>query len=476
MTFKELEIRDEVRRVIEERGYEKPTEIQFQAITVANTGRDVLGQAQTGTGKTASFLIPILNTITTDREIQALIIAPTRELAIQIKEEVKAFAKYLDITAVAVYGGDPIDKQMKLLRDKPQIVVGTPGRIIDLNKRGKLKLHDIKYFVLDEVDEMLSMGFIDDIDLISSKMPKDKQTLLFSATLPKEIKRITEKYLDDPKHIKVDAKSLTVDLVDQSFIISKASSKLSVLHDILLLNGDSKVIIFVQTKRMCDEVHEFLTENKFKTAKIHGDITQSNRTATINHFRASKYKVLVATDVVARGIDINDVGLVVNLQLPQDMEYYIHRIGRTGRAGSKGRAITLVSDNEYRREFKHYSRRLKCDITETKAPQHQDVVKMLMERYFENIQGSINPEKIEAQYLELATLLLKDTNETVLTSHLLKLLYPELGKEKPQTPVRSKRDGDRGGDRSRNGNRSGGDRSKGSNRSSDRPRRRESRD
>lgn len=439
MKYSELNVNDKILKAVEDMGFEEMTKIQEAAIMPAVMGEDILGQAQTGTGKTASFVIPVLEKLDfNSRDVQAIMLAPTRELAIQIKNEIGKIGKYMNINVVAVFGGDPIDKQIKLLRDKPQIVVGTPGRTLDLLKRKKLKLHEIKFFVLDEVDEMLNMGFIDDVEEIISQMPSQKQTLLFSATMPERIKRIANKYLTNPKHIKVNAKSLTVDKVEQGYMIVKHKQKLEVLEDILLLRQGEKVIVFAQTKKMCDEVYDYLKERQIRVGKIHGDIVQKTRTMTIEQFKKDRFDVLIATDVVARGIDIDGITLVVNLELPQDREYYIHRIGRTARGNSKkGEAITLVTPSAYSKEFKHYPKYLNCDIKELKRPTQKDIVGRLMWKYTEAIQTEIaKNDKLDESYYSLSATLLAEHNENLLIPILLKQLYPELGeKKKPREEV-----------------------------------------
>ncbi len=458
MKLEELNLKPEIVKAVSEMGFDQFTEIQAQAIPFANEGRDVLGQAQTGTGKTAAFVIPVLEQLDLKSDdLQAIILAPTRELAIQICAEIEKIGKHMNVRTMSVYGGDPIDKQIKLLKNRPHIVAGTPGRCLDLLSRKKLKLHNIKYFVLDEVDEMLNMGFIDDVESITKAMPSQKQTLLFSATLPKEIKRICEKYLVDPAHIKVDAKSLTVDKVTQRFIVVKKKLKNEVLDNLLLLGGKQKVIVFTQTKRDCDELYDFLKEKRYRAGKIHGDIVQKTRTKTIEQFRDGKFEILVATDVVARGIDIDGVELVVNYELPQDIEYYIHRIGRTGRGTSeKGDAITLVTPAVYKKEFRTYPKRLKCEITEMERPTYAQVIEKLQGQYYSQVTKKIGTEEIDDNFNAMASMLLAEHNEYMLVPFLLKQLYPELSmsKVKEQAEAEAKRQdenkrGDRNGGRDR---------------------------
>ncbi|MGL5020815.1 MAG: DEAD/DEAH box helicase, partial [Mycoplasmatales bacterium] len=432
MKFEELNVSEKIKKAVLEMGFEGMTEIQEQAIPSAVSGSDVLGQAQTGTGKTAAFCIPVIENLDmTMTSVQCLMLAPTRELAIQITNEINKIGKYMNVKAITVYGGDPIDKQLQLLKRNPQIVVGTPGRCLDMIKRKKLKLSEIKFFVLDEVDEMLNMGFIDDVEFIAEKMPKSKQTLLFSATMPDRIRKICNTFMVDPIHIKVDAKSLTVDKVTQHYIVVKNMQKKMVLENLLLLRQDQKIIIFGQTKRSCDEIYDFLKERKYRAGKIHGDIVQKQRTDTIVQFRNNKFDILVASDVVARGIDIDGIDLVINYELPQDMEYYIHRIGRTGRGNAtKGEAITLVSPAVYNSEFRHYPKRLKCDITEMQKPTLKDVQSKLKDKYQEELKSAVALDlPIKDVYKDMASGMVKSSDSTKVIEFLLAKLYPELSKE-----------------------------------------------
>lgn len=464
MDFKQLEIKSQIHEAIEEIGFENMTEIQAQSIPLALQNKDILGQAQTGTGKTASFVIPILNQIEINSELQALILAPTRELAVQITEEIKKFGKYLKVNCISIYGGDPIERQLKLLKTGPQIVVGTPGRTIDLMNRKKLKLHNIQHFALDEVDEMLNMGFIDDVEIITQKLPKTKQTLLYSATMPSRIKKICDTYLNDPVHVKVKAKSLTVDKVSQSFMICKNSLKPEVVRDIILLRKNQKIILFVQTKRSCDEMFDYLNKQGLRVAKIHGDIVQQMRLRTIAQFRENQFEVLIATDVVARGIDIDNVDLVINMELPQDREYYIHRIGRTGRGKSvKGEAISVITPNEHRKEFRHYEKYLNCTIAEIKRPSKQDIITSLLMSNYNKIDTHITNSEIEEAYLSLTHLLLDNHNEKVIIPHLLAMLLPELSAKQSSADTPNRRDDRESDGRSRNRNNRGGSNRSGSN-------------
>ncbi|MFV0246349.1 MAG: DEAD/DEAH box helicase [Mycoplasmatales bacterium] len=463
MKFNKLNLNDKILKALEELKYEKATEIQQETIAHAIEGKDILAQAQTGTGKTAAFCLPILERITNEKKLQALILVPTRELAVQINDEVKKFSKYQKIDSISVYGGDPITKQIQLLREKPQIVVGTPGRVIDLIDRKKLKIHELDFFVLDEVDEMLNMGFIDDVKKIEKATPRDKQVLFFSATMPNKIKTLSNKFLSDFKDIKVDAKSLTVDKVEQYFIRSKDSRKFEALKNILDLRALNKIIIFTKTKRRADETYEFLHSNNYKIEKIHGDLDQKQRLKTINRLRNGEVNIIVATDVVARGIDIDGIELVINMQLPQDMEYYIHRIGRTGRAGNKGESITLVSENEYKKEFRHYPKKLKCDIKEMDMPKDDEIIAARMQKYYFDISSKLD-EEIEDVYIELANMFDPVDLRNILAIELQEN-YPELSKSKRKKIIKKHREkitnGSGNSSRGNNGSRRNGRSSRG---------------
>lgn len=428
MKFEELKIKQEIMDAVLAKGFEEMTDIQKESIPKALDGMDILGQAQTGTGKTAAFGIPIVNKIELEnKNVQALVLVPTRELALQVANELNSLAGSLAIKAISIYGGESIEKQLKDLKQHPQIVVATPGRCIDLLKRNKLKVKGLKFFALDEVDEMLNMGFIDDVEYISSMMPEKRQTLLFSATMPDKIKTIANKYLTNPEIIKVKSKSIVADRVEQFYIKAKAKQKNLVLKNLVDLNNKDKIIIFTQTKRSADEVSDFLLSYGLMVGKIHGDLPQKSRSLTIEKFRQNKIQYLVATDVVARGIDIDNVDLVVNYELPQDIEYYIHRIGRTARgAKAKGRAITLVTPNAYDKEFRHYSKKLKVEIKEQQQPKIGEVISILKEKYVKQILMTKDVE--EEIFFEMAHSLMEEKEVYQLVANLLFEKYPQLSK------------------------------------------------
>ncbi len=347
--FSDLPISKKVLFSLEKMGYEKPTEVQKQAIPVVAEGKDLIAQAQTGTGKTAAFGIPIIDKVQPkEKKIQALILVPTRELAIQVAKELKDIGRSKRVFVLAVYGGKSIQHQIDFLkRGNDVIIVGTPGRVKDLIDRGYIKLDNVKHFVLDEADRMLDMGFIEDIEYIMSKLPKEKQTLLFSATMPKEILNLAEQFLkDDYETVKVAPEKITVDRIKQKAYRVDEDKKFDVFKDVLKETLQGKAIVFTRTKKMADEVAKRLKREGFNADAIHGDYSQAKRERVLRDFRSGKLDILVATDVAARGLDIKGVEVVYNYDLPNDVESYVHRIGRTGRAGKEGLAISFFTPEE----------------------------------------------------------------------------------------------------------------------------------
>lgn len=332
---------------IDKAGFVEASPIQEQTIPLAMAGKDVIGQAQTGTGKTAAFGFPTLEKIDTeDPTVQALIIAPTRELAVQSQEELFRFGRSKGVKVRSVYGGSSIEKQIKALKSGAHIVVGTPGRLLDLIKRKALKLNYVETLILDEADEMLNMGFLEDIESIISRVPEDRQTLLFSATMPDAIKQIGVKFMKEPTHVKIAAKELTTELVDQYYIRVKENEKFDTMTRLMDVEQPELSIVFGRTKRRVDELTRGLKIRGFRAEGIHGDLDQGKRLRVLRDFKNGNLDVLVATDVAARGLDISGVTHVYNYDIPQDPESYVHRIGRTGRAGKSGQSITFVAPNE----------------------------------------------------------------------------------------------------------------------------------
>ncbi|EHI74708.1 ATP-dependent RNA helicase [Streptococcus criceti] len=347
MKFTELNLAENILQAVEKAGFVEPSPIQEMTIPLALEGKDVIGQAQTGTGKTAAFGLPTLNKIdTANNVIQALVIAPTRELAVQSQEELFRFGREKGVKVRSVYGGSSIEKQIKALRSGAHIVVGTPGRLLDLIKRRALKLNTVETLILDEADEMLNMGFLEDIEAIISHVPNERQTLLFSATMPDAIKRIGVKFMKDPEHVKIAAKELTSDMVEQFYVRVKEREKFDTMTRLIDVEQPELSIVFGRTKRRVDELTRGLKLRGYRAEGIHGDLDQNKRLRVIRDFKNDNLDILVATDVAARGLDISGVTHVYNYDIPQDPESYIHRIGRTGRAGKSGQSITFVSPNE----------------------------------------------------------------------------------------------------------------------------------
>jgi ATP-dependent RNA helicase DeaD len=342
-TFDELGIKKSILDGLKEIGFKEAFPIQVAAIPVLLSGRDVVGQAHTGTGKTAAFSISMLQKITPNGGIQGLVIAPTRELAIQITEEIRKLAKHTGIKAATVYGGQGMGLQLDQLRRGPEIVVATPGRLIDHLKRGSIKLNQVGHVVLDEADTMLDMGFIEDIEFILDLTPKQKVMSLFSATMPPAILRLAENYLNDPKQFLLDADDLSGEGISQAFLVIKDRDKLKYLLDFIEENKKGQTIVFCSTKHRTRDVARSLERSNYNVVAIEGDMSQHRREKSMSQFRRGKADILVATDVAARGIDVPEVALVVNFDVPNQELMYFHRIGRTARAGAIGRAITLVS-------------------------------------------------------------------------------------------------------------------------------------
>ena len=347
MKFTEFNLSEDIQSAVVTAGFEKASPIQEMTIPLALEGKDVIGQAQTGTGKTAAFGLPTLNKIRTNENIiQALVIAPTRELAVQSQEELFRFGREKGVKVRSVYGGSSIEKQIKALKSGAHIVVGTPGRLLDLIKRKALILDHVETLILDEADEMLNMGFLEDIEAIISRVPADRQTLLFSATMPAPIKQIGVKFMKDPEHVQIKNKELTNVNVDQYYVRVKEQEKFDTMTRLMDVNQPELSIVFGRTKRRVDEITRGLKLRGFRAEGIHGDLDQNKRLRVIRDFKNDQIDILVATDVAARGLDISGVTHVYNYDISQYQEIYVLRIGRTGRAGKSGESITFVSPNE----------------------------------------------------------------------------------------------------------------------------------
>ncbi len=374
--FSDFNLSKEVVKAIEDMGFEEPSPIQALAIPLIQAGRDVTAQAQTGTGKTAAFGIPLIEHIDpTRRVVQALVLCPTRELAIQIAEEFSSLIAHIPrIMVLPVYGGQPIDRQLRALRQGVHIVIGTPGRIMDHLGRGTLDLSHVTTAVLDEADQMLDMGFRDDIEAILSRVPKNRQTLLFSATMPQPILEISGRYQKNPEFVRVQYAELTVPQIEQSCIEVRDREKLDVLCRTIDLWDPKLAIVFCNTKRRAEELAGKVKARGYRAEELHGDMKQSQRDRVMGGFRKGLIDILIATDVAARGIDVEDVDMVINFDVPQDVEYYVHRIGRTGRAGRSGRAITFVAPRDYTK-LHEIQRFAKVKIQKIPVPSLGDVAR-----------------------------------------------------------------------------------------------------
>lgn len=343
--FEDLQITEPVLKAIQKMGWAEPTPVQEETIPLLMDGHDVIAQAQTGTGKTAAFGIPIIQMIEPGRYPAALILCPTRELAVQVSDEIKRLSANLDLEVLAVYGGAGMEPQLEALHKGVDIVVGTPGRVIDHIHRGTLVLKEVRFMVLDEADRMLDMGFIEDITFVMSKIPKERQTMLFSATIPGEIRKLAEEHMKDPQVVSVSEDELVLPNTKQMYFAVGRKNKIWALCRVLDKERP-KAIVFAQTKHMVDIIEKRLTGYGYPAAAIHGDLTQARREKVLHDFRSGKIKVLIATDVAARGLDIEGVNYVINYDIPDSPDTYVHRIGRTGRAGKEGKAITFVSSDE----------------------------------------------------------------------------------------------------------------------------------
>ena len=435
--FEELQLDDRIIRAITEMGFEEASPIQAQAIPVVLEGRDMIGQAQTGTGKTAAFGLPLLQKVDPKvKKLQAIVLLPTRELAIQVAEELRRFAKFMHgIKVLPVYGGQDIVRQIRALKDGTQIVVGTPGRVMDHMRRKTVKMDHVHTVVLDEADEMLNMGFLEDMETILSQLPEERQTLMFSATMPQAIADIAKKFQKDPVTVRVIKKELTVPKVTQYYYEVKPKNKVEVMCRLLDMYSPKLSIVFCNTKRQVDELVQALQGRGYFAEGLHGDLKQVQRDRVMESFRNGRTDILIATDVAARGIDVGNVEAVFNYDIPQDDEYYVHRIGRTGRAGREGKAFSLVVGKEvYKlRDIQRYCK-IKIipqaipslnDITEIKADKILDQVQdILNDADLTKIVNIIEKKLMEDDYtsLDLAAALLKmsmgDDNEDIIDNYM----------------------------------------------------------
>ena len=385
--FSESNLSPDIIKAVGELGYESPTEIQKQTIPfILSDIRDLIALAQTGTGKTAAFSLPILDMIDdTSRKIQLLVLAPTRELALQIAKDIKNYSKYLpNVKTTAVYGGSSITEQIRNLREKPQIIVGTPGRVIDLINRKALDFSQIHWLVLDEADEMLSMGFKDDLETILSETPETKQTLLFSATMNKEVERISKNYLTNPHRISVGSINAVKKNIKHEYYVVNYRQKKEALKRLIDANPNQYSIIFCRTKMETQDVADFLMQNGYAADALHGDLSQAQRDTVMKKFRLKNIDILVATDVAARGLDVNSLTHVIHYSLPDDPEVFVHRSGRTGRAGKDGISMALIKPEETRK-LSQIKSQTKIEIVEKQIPKGEDIIKAQVAGVFEQL-------------------------------------------------------------------------------------------
>lgn len=437
-------------RAIREMGFEKLSPIQEQAIPYLLQGEDIIGQAQTGTGKTAAFGIPAIQHINPDvKKLQTIILCPTRELAIQAAEELRKIAKYMHgIKVLPVYGGQDISRQIAGLRGV-QIIVGTPGRVMDHMRRHTIKLDLVNMVVLDEADEMLNMGFREDMELILGQIPGEHQTALFSATMPKPILEITDRFQKDAKIVKVAAKELTIPLVSQKFYRVKNQDKDAACVRLLEYYQPKLTLIFCNTKKKVDELADLLKQQGFQAEGLHGDLSQAQRDVAMNRFRNGGASILIATDVAARGIDVDDVEAVINYDIPQDIEYYVHRIGRTGRAGRKGRSFTFANSREIGK-IREIERVCHTTITEKKLPGAAKVLKAKADKYLNKAWELHEHEDIELMKSFLQRKLEEEGCDALeLAAAMLKLQVGDKGEEIAADEYTKR--GNRFGDRGRSG-------------------------
>jgi ATP-dependent RNA helicase DeaD len=426
--FNELGLADYIMKAVEDLGFEDATPIQSAAIPVILSGRDVIGQAQTGTGKTAAFGIPAIEHVDADRrETQVLILCPTRELALQVKEQVTILAKHKKgLLVTAIFGGESYDRQLMNLKKGTQIVVGTPGRVMDHIERKTLKLDSISMFILDEADEMLNMGFREDIEEILKHAPQERQTVLFSATMSKDILNITKKFQKDPELIKVTKKEVTNENIEQTYYNVRKEAKFEVMTRLIDVHELQLMLVFCNTKSKVDEVVIELQEAGYAAEGLHGDLRQASRNQVMNKFRNGNTKILVATDVAARGIDVSGVDAVFNFDLPMDLEYYVHRIGRTGRAGKLGKAFLLLTrrDRSRMRDLEHYT---KSVIPQGKIPTSADMIESKAKNFAIKVKASIQEEGNE-QYEKIVEQL---KEEGFYTHHIMAaLMRMQMGGER----------------------------------------------
>lgn len=430
MTFNEFGLTDPVIRSINNMGFEEATPIQEQAIPIGLSGQDLIGQAHTGTGKTAAFGIPMVEFFDVERDqIQGVVLTPTRELAIQVAEELNKIGQFKGIRTLPIYGGQDITRQIRALKNRPHIIVGTPGRLMDHMRRKTVRLNQVRMVVLDEADEMLNMGFVEDIETILTEVPGERQTLLFSATMPAPIQTLARRFMRSPEVIRIEGKQVTVANIEQSYIEVEEKQKFDVFCRLLDIQSPDRSIVFGRTKRRVDELFEALTKRGYSAEALHGDLPQSKRDLVMRRFKEGTIELLAATDVAARGLDISDVTHIYNFDIPQDPESYVHRIGRTGRAGKAGAAITLVTAREIY-QLRAIENMTRKKIARKPVPTVKEAIEGQQRLAVDQLLLAVENGGT-GNYRSLAEGLLEDNEAVTLLSAALKLLT----KETDRTPV-----------------------------------------
>jgi ATP-dependent RNA helicase DeaD len=455
--YVDLPLSEEIQKALADMGFEKPSPIQLSAIPILLEGKDVIGQAQTGTGKTAAFAIPTIEQIDPDnRNVQALIMCPTRELAVQVSDEFRKLTKYVkQIKSLPVYGGTSIDKQIQMLRQGVQIVIGTPGRIMDHIERKTLKLDHVRMVILDEADEMLNMGFIDDIETILSNVPDERQTIFFSATMPKPILDLTKRFQENPEIIKITKSELTVTNIEQFYFEVKTPARTEAMCRLIDMYNLKLMLVFCNTKRQVDELVEELQVRNMQAEGLHGDLRQQQRNNVLAKFKAGVINILVATDVAARGIDVNNVDAVFNYDIPLDDESYVHRIGRTGRAGKSGHSFTFVTGRKDTLKLNDILRYTKATINKGQVPSQAEIEVFRKNQFVEKVKNLIYADELKDFYPMAEELLESGIAVKNVLSALIKLQFGTTSKTYSDESFKLDDRRDRGerGDRERGGDR-----------------------
>ena len=428
VNFGELKVSRKIAQALAEMGFEEPTPIQAQAVPLLLEGKDIIGQAQTGTGKTAAFGIPIVENVVTRAGVQALVVTPTRELAIQVAEEISRIGRHRRVRTLPIYGGQSIDRQIRALHQGVQVVIGTPGRLLDHLRRRTLDLSRVRMVVLDEADEMLDMGFIEDVESILKDTPESRQTLLFSATMPREVQELARRYLKEPEFVTVSRGSITVPQIDQVYYETRERSKVETMARLMDSQIISKAIVFCRTKRGVDDLVAKLEARGYPVAGLHGDLSQYQRNQVMRRFKNNQVEVLVATDVAARGLDIENISHVINYDLPQDVEFYVHRIGRTGRAGKAGVAVSLISPRDYA-QLRLIERLTGTRVRREQLPDPADLAERQKEGLKEKIRQVIEEGKL-GYYRAMIDPLLDDYDPVEIAAAALKMFH-FTGEEEP---------------------------------------------